>query len=217
MSIETLTQEAKKHFPDLEIRYKDQSIFMKVLGTLMFFNKDFMTKYITTIGSKVYFPSEEHVATRPLSSSITLLHELVHIYDSKKFTSLLFSFLYLVPQILILVALPLMFISWKVALVLMVLFALPLPAYFRMYFERRAYISTLYVYKTIADRTSKVFDYNKHKESAIAQFKTSAYYYMWMFKGIKNDFDKAIVDVKEGKKPYDDKILDIVADLSRFI
>ena len=50
-----------------------------------------------TIGSNVYFPTRNETVSRPLTSSITLLHEVVHIYDAKKISGLLFRILYLTP------------------------------------------------------------------------------------------------------------------------
>ena len=44
---------------DFKIKYKNESLFMKVIGFLLFFNKTFMTNYITTIGSTIYYPSRE--------------------------------------------------------------------------------------------------------------------------------------------------------------
>src|SRR4030043_385107 len=110
MSFQTLVQSAQTHFPNLKIKYKDESLLMKILGKLMFFNKGFMTSYTTTIGSTIYFPNSNFVKARPISSSVILLHELVHLYDNSKFTAPLFSFLYLFPQILVLLFFPLLFI-----------------------------------------------------------------------------------------------------------
>lgn len=217
MTFENLVNESKKYFPNLEIKYKDQSNFMKFIGFLLFFNKDFMTKYITTIGNTVYFPSRDYIVQYPVRSSITLLHEFIHINDARKIGTVLFNFLYLFPQILIIFCLPLLLVSWKLALVLLILCALPLPAYFRMKFERKAYISSLYVYKKLGDRLNKTINYNEHKDFSISQFKTSVYYFMWMFNSIDKDFDDAILKINNGEKPYEDDILDVVVDLSKNI
>lgn len=91
------------YIPNIKIKYKDKSLLMKILSKLLFFNKDFMNKYTTTIGNTIYFPTENFINTYPISSISILLHECVHISDSRK--NPLFKFLYLTPQILFLLRL----------------------------------------------------------------------------------------------------------------
>jgi ABC-type multidrug transport system fused ATPase/permease subunit len=212
-----LIEKSKTYFPNLQIKYKNESLLMKLIGRLLFFNKNFMSNYITTIGSTVYFPSRDYVKYNPISSSITLLHELVHIYDAQKISGVLFGLLYLFPQILAPIALLLFFISWKIALLAVLILSLPLPAYFRMKFEKRAYISTFYVYKKLGDRLNKSIDYDRHKMTVLKQFNTSSYYFMWIFGGLDKELDDVILKTKNNEKPYEDDILDIVAELSNYI
>ena len=119
-----------------------------------------MTKYTTTIGSTIYFPNEKYIRTRPLSSITIFLHELVHIYDSKRLSNILYSFLYLLPISLLPFTLLLFIYSWKIALVLSILCLIPLPAYFRMYFERRAYMASLYVINALATKFMQMLKIN---------------------------------------------------------
>lgn len=176
----------------------------------MFFNPDFMNNYITTIGSTVYYPTEQFTKLKQVSSSIILLHELVHIYDSNKTTKPLFMFLYLIPQIFILLALPLFIISWKIALPLIILFALPLPAYFRMYFEKRAYMASLYV----MEKLSKKLNFNSilldQETFFLTQFKNSSYYFMWPFSNLQAEFDNSVKEINNGNRPYNDEVFDII-------
>src|SRR6266699_1946330 len=138
MALDQLAQAARFYFPKLKIAYKDQTWWMRFLGKILFFNKKFMSNYTTTIGNTVYFPSQEFVRQRPISSIVVLLHELVHINDARQISSALFSFLYLTPQILTLLALPLwLLFGWKLGLLWIALFISPLPSYFRMHFEKR--------------------------------------------------------------------------------
>ena len=81
MSFQSIVQSSQIYFPRLEIKYKNESIFMKILGMLLFFNPAFMTSYTTTIGSTIYFPDQRFIVSRETSSSIILLHELVHIIE----------------------------------------------------------------------------------------------------------------------------------------
>lgn len=212
MTLDSLAEKAKKYFPNLTIDYKDQSNFMKIIGKLLFFNKSFPTSYTTTIGSTIYFPNKTFVKIRPISSSIILLHELVHLHDAKKFGNLLFSFLYLSPQILTLLCVPLFFINWKIALVFL-LFAAPIPSYFRMYFERRAYLASLYV----VYKLSKKLDFNSaletHKNYFLRQFKGVYYYFMWPFNTLDKDFNNAIIKISNDERPFQDPVFDILDDL----
>ena len=212
MSIDNVIESAKKYFPKLDIKYKDESKFMKLLGTILFFNKGFMTSYTTTINSTVYFPSRKFLKYRPISGAIILLHELVHIKDSNKLSAILFSFLYLFPQILSLFCIPLFFFAWKIALPLLILFLSPLPAYFRMIFEKRAYFASLYVLHKLS-KTQK-FDprLEENKQFFLSQFKGTYYYFMWLFP-LSKDFDKALLKIKNDERPYEDNIFDAIDEL----
>lgn len=216
MTFQDIVQAAQVKFPNLKIAYKNQSTLMKVLGTIMFFNKGFMTDFITTIGSTVYFPSEDFVKQDGYGSVVTLMHELVHVSDAKKYSSFLFGLGYCFPQILSILSLFLFFVSWKIALPLVVLFALPLPAYFRMYFERRGYFVSAYanykLYKKL-NMSSIDSDMSSDKAFFAQQFTGSDYYFMWPFSSIKNDFDLAATKIMAGQRPIEDPIFDLVDEL----
>lgn len=214
MSFQDLVSSGQKHFPDLQVKYKDQSSFMKLLGTLLFFNKSFMTDYTTTIGSTVYFPTESFVNSRPISASIVLLHELVHIHDAKKLSKPLFGFLYLTPQILALLCLLLFLVSWKLALPLMILFMLPIPSYFRMLFEKRAYLVSLYVIQKLSQKYTFNSTLSSEEAFMVEQFKGPGYYFSWPFSSIQKDFDNAVSKIQAGQRPYDDDIFDIIDELT---
>jgi hypothetical protein len=152
-----------------------------------------------------------------LEANIVLLHELVHIYDAKKLNKFLFGFLYLLPISLIILVLPLFLISWKLALPLILLSLLPLPAYFRMYFEKRAYISSLYVRKLISNNLNFDPELEKHKDFYLNQFKTSAYYFMWTF-NLNKEFDQAIIKINNNERPYQDpELFNILEDLTKYV
>ena len=86
--------------PGFEVKFKDESTLMKIIDKILFFNKTFMTGFITTIGSTVYWPSRERLEQSGLGALSTLAHEYRHAKDAKKITGVLFSLLYLLPQIL---------------------------------------------------------------------------------------------------------------------
>src|SRR5208283_2209132 len=100
MSFQDLVAAATVQFPNLQVKYKDQSTFMKILGKILFFNPSFMTSYITTIGDTIYFTTESYTTQDSLDASIVLMHELVHMTDEKTYSKPLFAISYLFPQIL---------------------------------------------------------------------------------------------------------------------
>jgi len=131
-----------------DIKYKNQSPFMKFIGALLFFNKSFMTKYTTTIGSTIYFPSEDFIKQNDQGSIEILSHELVHVGQANKYGKLLFSILYLFPQCLaalsILSLLAFFNIGFLWFLVCLVFIA-PIPAPWRAAFEIGGYTMSLFV------------------------------------------------------------------------
>jgi len=88
-------------YPNFRVCFKDQSWAQKLLGFLMIFNPGYMTEFITTIGSTVYFPTQAFYEASPEDSVVILAHESVHIYDSQR--TLWFKLSYLFPQVLALV------------------------------------------------------------------------------------------------------------------
>ncbi len=209
MVSETVLSKAKEFFPKLEIKYKDESFLMKTLGTILFFNKSFMTQYTTTIGNTIYFPTRKTEQVRPVSSLIVFLHELVHVYDSNKWSQTLFSLSYLFPLVFSVLLLPLLFVSlWFLPLV--VLCALPVPAYFRMMWEKRAYLVSLYCTYKLSIKKEFTVNLESSAEGYIGNFKDSAYYFMWPFKDLDKEFAEAIVKIKNGEAPYQDPVFEII-------
>lgn len=98
--LQAFEAEVKQAIPGVEVRFKNGSAFMKVLGFLIYpFNPRFMDRYKTTIGKVVYFPSSEDYQGNPESSFQVLAHEFVHIWDRQQ-EGVWFSLSYLFPQIL---------------------------------------------------------------------------------------------------------------------
>lgn len=198
--LDVLLSKARIQYSQVNIAYKDESNFMKIIGKLMFFNKDFMTHYITTIGNTVYYPSRDFVKNNRVDAYMTFLHELVHVHDSKKYSHFLFSLAYLLPQLLFLLVIPLLFIfGWKA--LLCSLFLLPLPAYFRMNFEKRAYTISIYVIKRIIDKYNIKLDLNQFAKAYALEFKKSTYYYSWPFSGLQDYFAGLTDRFNKGELP----------------
>ena len=213
MAFQDLITAAQTYFPSLQVKYKDQSSLMKFLGKLLFFNPSFMTDYTTTIGTTIYAPNTQFFTLHPVSSSVVLLHEFVHMHDQKQVSQIAFQIAYLMPQILILPALLLFFWHWWVAVLAILLLAAPLPAFFRMNSEKRAYISSIYTMQKLGQRLNFDPMLTKQRDAFVGYFIDSSYYFMWWpFKNhLLNDFNQAIQAVQAGQRPYqDDQLFDML-------
>lgn len=161
-----------KDIPGFEVAYKDEDKLQKLIAKLSFWND--YENYITTMYPKVYFPNREYVEKYvPVP---TLEHEWVHLKDQKTFFGLLpklpawlnmvlFSLVYIFPQVLALFALLAVFSPWWL---LCLLFLAPIPAPGRAWAEIRAYRRSL---EHGAD-DDRIADY----------FVSSGYYFMWPFR-----------------------------------
>jgi hypothetical protein len=213
MAFNDIVNTALKSFPSLKISFKDTSLLMRILGTILFFTPGFMTKYITTIYPTIYFPTQSYInnPADPISASVVICHELTHCNDARNINPLLFGLLYLSPIILVIPALFLFLISWKLALPLIILFASPVPAYFRYLFEKRAYMVSLYANNAISKKYGWTPNFVVQEADIIEQFTTSAYYFMWPFKkSLTDDFDAAVKAVQAGHRPFNDAWFDTI-------
>lgn len=156
----------------IEVKFKDKSLLMKILGMILFFNPKFMKSYITTLGNTIYFPSETWLSENKDSAASVMAHELVHVIDSKEVGLVIFSYTYLFPQVLVLLSF--FAIGGSNLWLLFLLFLLPIPSPIRTYWELRGYaMSDAIRYKI----TGEFLPY----EFIEKQFLTSAYFWMWPF------------------------------------
>jgi hypothetical protein len=145
--LEKLPPVIRRRIPRFEIRYKDESLFMKLLGWLAFFNPDFMTKYTTSWLWYVYFPSRAAVEAEPERFGKVLAHEYVHMLDQQKY-GLRFSLSYVSPQLWAVGALGAIGAIWSCWFLLSLLFLLflaPWPSPWRARWEARGYLMTMAV------------------------------------------------------------------------
>ena len=119
------------------------------VGFMFIWQREFMDRYVTTVGSTIYFPAgklrrlDGHLSLRPtLDNLATLRHELQHIRDSRRFGPL-WGLLYIFPQCLVLFAFSAFFTPYGW---LFLVFLLPLPAPFRVWAEIRGYEETWRTY-----------------------------------------------------------------------
>ncbi len=165
-------------FPGFEIVYKSESMLMKVIDVflkLITFGQmsRFMTRFITTIGYKVYV-NDRWDAMPAVSKLVVLQHERVHMRQREKYGAFLFSFLYL-------------------------LFPLPTVfAYYRTKFEKEAYEETLRAMKRYHGigflrrmTTRTVF---------VRHFINEEYFWMWPFRDSIERWYDEMVESLEGQE-----------------
>ena len=184
---------------NFDIKYKDESVLMKIISFILFMNPGFMTQYITTIGNKIYFPSRGYIERNDSSAIKVLAHEVVHISQGKKYTNLLFGIMYLFPQCLCVLSVLAFFNLW---FLLFLVFLLPFPAPWRKAFEFEGYSMSLFMsylwLKSVGHREDYIdsrlrFLANYYNE----QFIKSYYWFMWPF-GVKEKFYNKIDEIKKG-------------------
>lgn len=184
-----LIKHIKIEIPGFELRSKKQSRLMKFLSVVLFFNRDFLTRYVTTLYPHIYVPSFPWHPNSPTRRIATLAHEYVHLHDRRRL-GWLFDILYLSPQIFALLALG---AFWNLTWLWALLFLLPLPSPGRAWLEFRAYQVTAAVYWWL----------NREKINTMwltLQFTGSSYYWMFPIKGyIEKRIIKAVEDVESGR------------------
>ena len=184
---ENFTKELQKSTPQLQIKFKNESFLMKLLGWVLYLiNPKFSTTYTTTIGSTIYFPNREFIDKFPHQSLTILAHEYLHIQDTKRLGKFVFSCLYLFPLILLpLIPLVWLFFNWLYATIFLVVCSLPWPAWGRKYLELRAYQMSLFMLYVLGMENGMVLEVEKTIDRINTNFTTSMYYWMWPF-GVKN-------------------------------
>ena len=198
------------------VKFKDESTLMKVIGFLMFFNKAFMTGFITTIGKTVYWPTKSSLEARnEVGAMTTLAHEYQHAKDADKRSSVLFSLGYLFPQVLALPGLLMALTSpawgtlmlfgtlswswWLLMPLLTVLFLAPLPAPWRAHYELRGYTMSLFATSEFLKEIGYPFVQRAERlrgqvNSKNLQFTGANYYFMWPF-GVEDKLHLAVDDI----------------------
>ena len=170
-------QAAKKEFPDFAIKEKSKSTLMRVINVFLRVitfgqMKTFMSSFTTTLGETIYTP--EKWSSIPEASRVrVLLHELVHMRQKKRYTFVLFAYLYL-------------FFPFPVGL-----------AYFRMKFEREAYEVSM---RDVAESHGiKALKEPRYREAMISHFTSAQYFWMWPFRrSIERWYDGVVTLLEKG-------------------
>lgn len=207
--------------PGFDRYFKNDSRLMKFIGVLLFFNKSFMTAFITTFLNRTWFPTPEYVANNPDGAADVLCHEGVHAYDEHTMPlqiklgsyrgSLLYHFLYLFPASLgaMVFGTGLLFtifgifvhaflpMAWLM-LVGVLVAAIPV-APFRMQIEMRGYGMSLLVCYLRGMRKDTDW-YRDTMASYTAQFTGPNYYFMWPFKSsVQKRLELIWADIESGR------------------
>lgn len=165
-------------FPKAIIKFKNESWFMWLLSKLLFFNKGFMTDYITTIGTVVYFPSRKWLEDNYFNALGVITHEYIHMWDSAHSPLGYFDFTYLFPQIGVVGAiLSIMAIwnTWFLLFLVCLLFLLPWPSSGRTCWESNGYAMSMIFNSFFAGP-----EYNSRRDAEEFSnfFASGAYYWM---------------------------------------
>lgn len=169
----------RTRIPDFRIKYKDQSKWQRLIGKLAFFNRQYMTHYVSTFGTKVFYPSQEFVEQSYSRAFKILAHEYVHLMDRKR-GKFFFELAYALPQFLFLFSLlsllAFFYSNWWLLCLTALAFASPIPSISRAALEMRGYGMNVAInvikYGDINDETRKWL-----KEA----FSGWSYYKMWPF------------------------------------
>ena len=177
-----------KEFPDFKVICKNDSKLMRLISKVLFFNKKFMSHYVTTIGNTIYGPDLSFFEDDN-RSFIVIAHEYVHMCDNKKY-GFLYNLIYLSPQIFALLSLLSFFnLYWLFCL----LFLLPLPSVGRTWLEYRGYSMSIACYYWLYKEQPPATRY-------LDNFTTSLYYWMCPFKSyISSKLEQSLKDVVNGK------------------
>jgi hypothetical protein len=210
-----LIRELQKTVPEFNIKLKSENLFLKLINYILFFNKQFMEKYTTTIGNTVYFPSQKYIENSPQQTQIILAHEFVHVLDSKN--NILFKILYLFPQILFpifLIAFLLLsgILSYILLFMAIICLSPVIPAYWRSKYELRGYQMSLFAFSELSKESN-----NENIEKILMDkvnvintyFTGSGYYWMNLF-GIKSQLINTVEKIKTDDILNDDISYNII-------
>jgi len=201
MKLADIMSAIEYEFPDFKIIEKKDSRLMRILAKVLFFNKNFMTRYITVIGSTVYVPSKQRMKENPYAALELLCHEWVHMKDNKAMGAL-FKLLYLTPQIFSLVALASLW-TGNLLWLLCLIFLLPMPSAARAELEMRGYTVSMAVRWWVLEQEP---DYERISK----YFTSSAYYWMYPIKeAVIEDLEENFERIKRMElRPHERQILD---------
>lgn len=105
--LDRFEEHLRTEMPTLKVRFKNESLFFRVLRALMVFSPKYRY-WCTVVGTTVYFTTREWYLSNPELSIRDLAHAYTRIYDTNR--NRWFKISYLFPQIL--AVLPLALYGW---------------------------------------------------------------------------------------------------------
>lgn len=189
--LELKCQQTVKGF---EIRFKNQSFWQKVIGFLMFFNRRYMTDFVSTFFPRVYWPTRDSYLKDPGSFEV-LAHEWVHLLDDRDHRGW-FGFSYLSVQVwavlAVLAVLAVWFGLWFLFFLAALLFLAPWPSPWRLKWEVRGYAMGMAIeYWTRGTISEDTFRF------VTAHLTGPGYYFIWWSKcGVRKRLDKVANAIK---------------------
>lgn len=202
-----LQAKIKENDPKFKIIYKDESTLHRFIGKVAFFNPDYMTNYITVLGSDVAWPSRKSFSEDPSSTFKVLAHEYVHLMDKKAVGAFTFSFGYIFPVPLAALALgafAAFYSLWFLFFLMALIFLAPLPAYGRKGWEMRGYTMSM---------ACNLWKHGSLKAETVDWiqkcFTRASYYFMWPFrKAVRKELNIWIRRIENGDilaiQPFND-------------
>ncbi len=177
IELNSVIRKAKREFPNFELKEKSKSRLMKVINVFLKIitfgqMKTFMSSFTTTLNETIYTP-EKWPSIPEQARARVLRHELVHMRQKKRYTFLLFGYLYL-------------------------FFPLPIGlAYFRMKFEREAYEVSM---RDVAEiHGVKALKNQKYRAGMVGHFTSAQYFWMWPFRrSIEKWYDGTVELIEKG-------------------
>lgn len=148
---------------------KRSSVFMWILAVILYpFNRRFMADYTTTIFGRIYWPDN----TEPADAWRTLWHECVHRRQAIRVGEPWFSLAYLFPVPVAVLALGAIFSPW---FLIALLGLAPLPAPWRVMWEREAYTITAVCDALLGTdiTTDRYLDYQVQHHTGWGYYKSS--------------------------------------------
>jgi hypothetical protein len=192
----------KERFPTYERKVKEDSAFMRFLGKVSFFNKRFLSGYITTMGNTIYVPRDRNTP----GIWRVVAHEWIHLEQNKR-QGFMHGVLYMVPQVLaflsLLSILAIWLSNWWLLCLLFLLCLAPIPAPWRMSKEFEAYTMSMAV--SHWERT----DTDYYLQNIAKNFYGPSYYFMWPFKDsitakLKEELEKVRLGEYDNKAVFKD-------------
>lgn len=200
MLLQNIFNQSKIYFPHLSIKYEDHDLLIKLINRSWFFS------YLLTYRAIICYPSLKYTKTRPIASSVVLLHNLVRLYHFQSLSRCNFIFLYIFPQLICLLSIILIFlVSWKFVL----LFCLICVSNFYEYsLRKREYLSSLYVLNKLGHRMNFDPNLNLNKDLFYDQLKYSIFSF-----NLKEELECALSKINSNARPYEDEVFDILDDI----